>query len=75
MEYIEYPKALYLKGDYLAVANVAEEEAARAAGYTDWAEDYAAYGIPAEPGSAPAPEAAPEATATTTTTKSSRTAK
>lgn len=49
MEYIEFPKALYLKGVYIAVANAAEEEKARADGYTDWAEDYAAHGIPAEP--------------------------
>lgn len=73
MEYIEYPKALYLKGAYIAVADAAEEEKARADGYTDWAKDYAQYGIPAEPGSASAPEAAPEATAPAP--KTSRTAK
>lgn len=69
MEFQEFPKALYLKGVYIAVANAAEEEKARDEGYADWKADYSAYGIPAEPGAkdaepptepspAPAPQAA-----------------
>lgn len=41
MEYIEYPKALYRNGEFKVVPGVEEEEAARADGYSDWAQDQA----------------------------------
>jgi hypothetical protein len=47
MQIIEYPKALYLQGKHLIVANDAEEAAARDQGYDDWAADHAAHGAAA----------------------------
>lgn len=40
MEFQEYPKALYRNGDYIAVADAAEEKAQRADGYDDWLPDH-----------------------------------
>lgn len=37
----EYPKALYRKGAYTAVADAAEEAQMRAAGWADWLTDAA----------------------------------
>lgn len=41
MQFQEFPKALYRKGDYLAVADAVAEAAARSDGYDDWADDHA----------------------------------
>ncbi|RSZ60037.1 hypothetical protein HF313_15090 [Massilia atriviolacea] len=40
--YIEYPKALYRKGECTIVADEDGEVAAREGGFADWAEDIAA---------------------------------
>lgn len=40
MNFIEYPKALYRGGQYVAVANRHEESAHRDSGYMDWKEDH-----------------------------------
>jgi len=44
----EYPKALYKRGEYMAVANFDEEESARADGWDDWAADHARLNAPAD---------------------------
>lgn len=41
MKIIEFPKAVYRDGVYLAVADEAEEAAARDDGFTDWHSDHA----------------------------------
>lgn len=41
MEFMEYPKALYLAGQQLVVDNIEQEESARADGYDDWHADHA----------------------------------
>lgn len=40
MEFLEYPKALYLAGQQIVVDDVEQEEAARADGYDDWHADH-----------------------------------
>lgn len=55
MEFIEYPKALYLAGAYRQVDDAEQEAAARADGYDDWAADH-------ERANAPAAEAEPAPT-------------
>lgn len=57
MEFQEYPKALYRKGEYIAVADAAEEEAQRTEGFTDWLADHTAMQAPAAPADAPADDA------------------
>ncbi|MEH6435778.1 hypothetical protein [Massilia sp. DD77] len=39
MEFLEYPKALYLSGQALVVDDEEQEDAARANGYDDWHAD------------------------------------
>lgn len=39
--FIEYPKAVYKSGEYRAVQDRAEEDAANAEGWTDWHSDQA----------------------------------
>lgn len=41
MEFIEYPKALYLAGQQIVVDDAEQEETARADGYDDWHADHA----------------------------------
>jgi hypothetical protein len=41
MEFMEYPKALYLAGQQLVVDNIEQEESARVDGYDDWHADHA----------------------------------
>jgi len=41
MEFLEYPKALYLAGQQLLVDDAEQEEVARADGYDDWHADNA----------------------------------
>jgi hypothetical protein len=41
MEFLEYPKALYLSGQALIVDNDEQEHAARGDGYDDWHADHA----------------------------------
>lgn len=41
MEFLEYPKALYLAGQQLVVDDSDQEDAARADGYDDWHADHA----------------------------------
>lgn len=41
MEFLEYPKALYLSGQQLIVEDADQEGAARADGYDDWHADHA----------------------------------
>lgn len=57
MEYQEYPKALYLNGNLIAVADADAETAARAEGYLDHAEDLARADEQELLGDAPAPAA------------------
>jgi len=49
----EYPKALYLNGEYMAVASFEEEEAYRAKGWADWGVDHARMSDEVEPQEAP----------------------
>lgn len=44
--YIEYPKALYRKGECTTVEDASGEDSAREEGFTDWAEDHAAMQAP-----------------------------
>lgn len=44
----EYPKALYKRGEYMAVSGFDEEELARADGWDDWAADNARLNTPVE---------------------------
>lgn len=46
--YIEYPKALYRKGECTTVEDASGEVAAREEGFTNWAEDHAAMSGEAE---------------------------
>ena len=41
MEFLEYPKALYLAGQQIVVDDAEQEQAARAGGYDDWHADHA----------------------------------
>jgi hypothetical protein len=50
MEFLEYPKALYLSGQALIVDDAEQEHAARGDGYDDWHADHArTNGADAEP--------------------------
>lgn len=40
MEFIEYPKALYMAGQQMLVDDAEQEAAARADGYDDWHADH-----------------------------------
>jgi hypothetical protein len=48
MEFIEYPKALYLAGAYRQVDDAEQEAAARADGYDDWVADHERENAPAD---------------------------
>lgn len=48
MEFIEYPKALYLAGAHRLVEDAAQETAARADGYDDWTADHERSNAPAD---------------------------
>jgi hypothetical protein len=53
-EIIEYPKAQYRNGEYMAVADRDEEDAAAADGWTDWHSDQERIAHEAETSGAPA---------------------
>lgn len=55
MAFQEFPKALYRDGEYAAVDDATEEEAHRADGWTDWAEDHARMNAAASDSATPAP--------------------